>query len=85
MHVVIYGRDNCPYCVRAKALATQLKGSIDGFDFEYVDITEKGLTKEDLAEIVKRPVQTVPQILIDGQAIGGFTDFEAYSKANLGI
>ncbi|SES85663.1 GrxA family glutaredoxin [Thorsellia anophelis] len=84
MQVVIYGRDNCPYCVKAKALATKLKGMIDGFDFEYIDIIAKGLDKEDLAKIVNKPVQTVPQIILDGKPIGGFTEFDAYAKANLG-
>ncbi|MFC0180199.1 GrxA family glutaredoxin [Thorsellia kenyensis] len=84
MQVTIYGRDNCPYCVRAKALALRLKENVAGFNFEYIDMIAKGLTKEDLADIIKKPVETVPQVIIDGQSIGGFTDFDAYVKANIG-
>ncbi len=32
-----------------------------------------------------KPVETVPQIFLDQQHVGGFTDFEAYAKANLGL
>ena len=34
---------------------------------------------------VGKPVETVPQIFVDQNHVGGFTEFEAYSKANLGL
>ncbi|ACR69698.1 glutaredoxin-1, putative [Edwardsiella ictaluri 93-146] len=30
-----------------------------------------------------KPVETVPQVFIDQQHIGGCTDFEAYAKTHL--
>ncbi|MGL4886594.1 MAG: glutaredoxin, partial [Aeromonas veronii] len=38
-----------------------------------------------LAKSAGKPVNTVPQIFLDEQHIGGCTDFEAYAKANLGL
>ncbi|MGL4479665.1 MAG: glutaredoxin, partial [Aeromonas veronii] len=40
---------------------------------------------EDLAKSAGKPVNTVPQIFLDEQHIGGCTDFEAYAKENLGL
>ncbi|EHT4162683.1 GrxA family glutaredoxin [Escherichia coli] len=77
MKVVIYGRDNCSYCKRAVELAKQLKGH--GYsDYEYIDITTAGIDKKKLSEIVGKPVETIPQVLIDGQPIGGYTELAAY-------
>ncbi|MFM2480661.1 GrxA family glutaredoxin [Celerinatantimonas sp. YJH-8] len=80
MHVVIFGRPGCPYCVRAKQLAEQLSESQDDFGFRYVDIYDEGITKADLSKSVGKPVETVPQIFVDKQPIGGCTEFEAMMR-----
>lgn len=67
MKVTIYGKPDCPLCVRSKALVQER-----GVDFEYIDFIEAGLSKADLEMIVGGPVRTAPQILIDGKAIGGY-------------
>lgn len=85
MFVTIYGRGGCPYCVKAKALAEKLKIFTENFNYEYIDINEKGLTKEDLSVLVGRPVQTVPQIFIDEKPIGGCTDFQVIIKEKFDI
>ncbi|ANB70026.1 glutaredoxin [Aeromonas veronii] len=85
MFAVIFGRPGCPYCVRAVQIAEQLTEQRDDFKFRYVDIHAEGITKEDLAKSAGKQVNTVPQIFLDEQHIGGCTDFEAYAKANLGL
>ncbi|MCF2856356.1 GrxA family glutaredoxin [Pseudoalteromonas sp. SMS1] len=85
MFTVIFGREGCPYCVRAKDLATRLKESRDDFNFRYVDINKEGVSKADLEKSAGKPCNTVPQIFIDQDHIGGFDDFEAYAKENLGL
>jgi len=85
MFTVIFGRDGCPFCVRAKEVATQLSNDVEGFKFKYIDIIKEGISKADLEKTVGKPVETVPQIFIDQAHIGGFTEFEAYAKANLGL
>jgi glutaredoxin 1 len=85
MFVVIFGRPACPFCVRAKELAEKLKLELDDFNYRYVDIHEKGISKADLEKTVGKPVETVPQIFVDQTHVGGFTDFEAYAKKNLGL
>ncbi len=85
MYTVIFGRQGCPYCVRAKELAEKLSKERDDFSYRYIDINAEGITKEDLSKSVGKPVETVPQIFIDEKPIGGCTDFEAYAKEQLGL
>ncbi|MBR9858634.1 MAG: GrxA family glutaredoxin [Oceanisphaera sp.] len=85
MFTVIFGRPGCPFCVRAKELAEKLTEERDDFTFRYIDIHAEGISKEDLEKTVGKPVETVPQIFIDQQHIGGYTEFEAHAKANLGL
>lgn len=85
MFTVIFGREGCPYCVRAKEVAERLKQDRDDFNFRYVDIIKEGVSKADLEKSAGKPCPTVPQIFIDQDHIGGFTDFEAYAKENLGL
>ena len=55
----------------------------DDFQYQYVDIRAEGITKEDLQQKAGKPVETVPQIFVDQQHIGGYTDFAAWVKENL--
>ena len=85
MFTVIFGRPGCPFCVRAVEVADKLKADKEDFDYRYVDIHAEGISKADLEKTVGKPVQTVPQIFVDEQHVGGFTEFEAYAKENLGL
>ena len=85
MFVVIFGRPGCPFCVRAKELAEKLSTDREDVKFRYIDIHEEGISREDLEKTVGKPVETVPQIFVDQEHIGGYTEFEAYAKANLGL
>lgn len=85
MFAVIFGRPGCPYCVRAKELAEKLSNELEDFSYNYVDIHAEGITKADLEKTVGKPVETVPQIFLDEQHIGGFTDFEAYAKEHFNL
>jgi glutaredoxin 3 len=71
MKVVIWSKYHCPYCDQAKALLTQ-----KGIQFEERKIGD-GYTKEDLLEAVPT-ARTVPQIFIDEQLIGGFTELKQH-------
>ena len=71
MTAIVWSKDNCPYCDQAKALLTQ-KG---------IEIQERkighGYTREDLLEAVPN-ARTVPQIFLDGNLIGGFTELKKH-------
>jgi glutaredoxin 3 len=73
--VVIYSKDYCPWCDRAKDL---LKNK--GYnDITEIDITNSGeLQAECLEKSGGR--RTVPQIFLDGKHIGGHDDLVEYFK-----
>lgn len=62
---IIWSKDSCPYCVRAKSLLES-----KGIEFEERKIGS-GYTKEDLLEAVPT-ARTVPQIFLDGELVGGY-------------
>jgi len=62
--VEIYTKSHCPYCWRAKELL-RIKGII----FQEYDITADQPRAKEMAERSGR--ETVPEIFIDGQLIGG--------------
>jgi glutaredoxin 3 len=74
VRVQVYSTVSCAFCVRAKALLSRLN-----IAFDEVDVTED-LDKR--GWLVKTTGQrTVPQIFIDGRAIGGFTELAALERA----
>ncbi|WP_248887813.1 GrxA family glutaredoxin, partial [Escherichia coli] len=66
-----------------KSVSWQHHHERDDFQYQYVDIRAEGITKEDLQQKAGKPVETVPQIFVDQQHIGGYTDFAAWVKENL--
>ena len=70
MRAIVWSKDHCPYCVQAKTLLEQ-----KGIEFEVKKIGE-GYSKEDLLEAVPN-ARTVPQIFLDGELVGGFTELRA--------
>ncbi|TDT37836.1 glutaredoxin 1 [Halospina denitrificans] len=76
--VTIYGRMSCGFCTRARRLC-----EVRGLPHEWVDMEEKGLTKEDLSKLTGSPVRTVPQIFVDGEHVGGFDEFANYVETHL--
>jgi glutaredoxin 3 len=73
--IEIYSTLFCPYCARARSLLEK-----KGVDFVNIDVIED-TSKRD--EMVKRSGgrQTVPQIFINGEHIGGSDDLAALERA----
>jgi len=71
MKAIVWSKYHCPYCDQAKALLKQR-----GIPFEERKIGD-GYTKEELLEAVPT-ARTVPQIFLDDQLIGGFTELRAH-------
>jgi glutaredoxin 3 len=72
--VEIYTKWGCPYCVAAKAL-------LDGKRVAYTehDITVGGPKRDEMRARVPGAA-TVPQVLIDDVAFGGFDDISALDR-----
>jgi glutaredoxin len=71
MKAVVWSKYHCPFCDQAKALLGQRE-----IEFEEKKIGD-GYTKEDLLAAVPT-ARTVPQIFIDDELIGGFTELKKY-------
>jgi glutaredoxin 3 len=71
MKAIVWSKYHCPYCDQAKALLNQ-----KGIPFEERKIGD-GYTREELLEAVPN-ARTVPQIFIDDNLIGGFTELKAH-------
>lgn len=73
-NIVIYSKEVCPYCVRAKALL-QRKGA----EFTEIKIADDATREEMMKKSGGR--MTVPQIFIDEKHIGGCDDLYALESA----
>ena len=72
MKVLIYTKDNCIWCDRAKILLDSKKISYNEIDLS--DDTERLKFYEKIGDNVK----TVPQVFIDDKRIGGFQDLRVF-------
>lgn len=73
--VVIYTKSTCGFCRRAKSLLDR-----KGVPYEEIDILEQPHRRD---EMVARAGgrTTVPQVFIDGAAVGGCDDLHALERS----
>ena len=67
MEVKIYSTNWCPYCANTKRFLNE-----KNIEFEEINIEKEGMNREDLEKLTGG--RTVPQIVIDGNPIGGYDD-----------
>lgn len=74
-NTIIYSKDFCPYCDRAKQLLDHKKAPYT--------VIRVDLDPEKLSEMLELSGgrRTVPQIFINGTHIGGFDDLAALDQA----
>jgi glutaredoxin len=72
LKVLIYTKDNCIWCDRAKILLDSKKISFNEIDLS--DDSERLKFYEKIGDNVK----TVPQVFIDDKRIGGFQDLKVF-------
>jgi glutaredoxin 3 len=73
--VTVYSTANCPFCLRAKTLLDELDIA---FDEVRIDIDPSALKSFTQAT---NGARTVPQIMIDGRLIGGFSELTGMHRA----
>ena len=67
MKAIVWSKDSCPFCTQAKALLESR-----GIEYEERNVSQNW-TREQLLEAVPT-ARTVPQIFLDDQLVGGFTE-----------
>jgi glutaredoxin 3 len=70
---IVWSKNSCPFCVQAKALL-----EARGIEYEERNVSTDW-TREQLLEAVPN-ARTLPQIFLDDQHIGGFTDLRAHLR-----
>ena len=69
MKIQVYGKQNCPYCVKAKEWL-----EARNLQYTYTDVL-KDISIVDLISIKERySMNTVPIVVINDELIGGYTD-----------
>jgi glutaredoxin 3 len=71
MKAIVWSKNACPFCDQAKNLL-----KLKGIEFEERNISSDW-TREQLLEAVP-DARTVPQIFLDEQLIGGFTELRKH-------
>lgn len=71
MNTIVYTKNECPYCTKAKALLTA-----KGLVYTEVNVGED-IMREDFISLFPN-VQTVPFIMIEGKQIGGYVALVEY-------
>jgi glutaredoxin 3 len=72
--VTMYTTDNCPFCSSAKMLLAKRK-----IDYTEINLARDPDGRNELVE--KTGMITFPQIVIDGESIGGFQELLAADRA----
>ena len=80
MTIIVYSKNNCVYCNKAKHLLKTL-----GLEYEE-KMMESFDSPQAMLEDIGKNVRTMPQIKIDGELIGGYNQlveyFEKQNKVN---
>ena len=72
--VTVYTTEPCGFCRTAKALLNARK-----IPFEEINLAKNGEGRADLAE--RTGMMTFPQVVIDGELIGGFQELAQADRA----
>jgi len=70
MTYYIYGKENCPYCVKAKDLLDS-----KGLPYEYIDVEHDKEARQFIKEVLG--AKTVPQVFLSKEVtehVGGYQD-----------
>jgi len=72
--VTVYSTEPCSYCARVKGL---LKAR--GIEFSEINLSKDPEGRAALAR--ETGMMSFPQVIVDGQLIGGFTDVQAAAES----
>ena len=72
--VTLYTTEACPYCMSAKKLLAKR-----GVDYTEINLARDPDGRAELTQ--KTGMATFPQVVIDGESLGGFTELLAADRA----
>lgn len=72
--IVVYANQSCPFCVRARKLL-----DAKSLDYELIDVTGSSSLWSQMEARSGR--NTVPQVFVNGQHLGGYDDLYAADRS----
>jgi glutaredoxin 3 len=72
--ITLYTTDRCPYCVQVKRLLDS-----KGLAYEEINLDRDPEGRMELVKLTG--MMTFPQVLIDGQLVGGFNETQAAARS----
>ena len=73
MKAIVYGTSKCSWCDR---VANMLNNS--EIEVEKIDVSESKANLKSMKGAAGKNVSTVPQVVIDGKFVGGYTEVERF-------
>ena len=74
--VEIYSKDYCPYCTQAKNLFSEKE-----VKYTEYDVTSSEAIQKEMMERSNGTLMTVPQIYINDELVGGYSDLQELDDA----
>ena len=72
--IKVYTTDPCAFCAQAKALLSKR-----GLDYEEINLARNAEGRTELAQ--RTGMMTFPQVIIDGELVGGFRELRAADQS----
>ena len=73
MKAIVYGTSKCSWCDK---VANMLNNS--EIEVEKIDVSESKENLKSMKGVAGKNVSTVPQVVIDGKFVGGYTEVERF-------
>ena len=73
MKAKVYGSSQCVWCDRVAKLLED-----SGIDIEKIDISQGKEFIKEMQDAAGKKVNTVPQVIIDNEYVGGYTETERF-------
>ena len=73
MKAIMYGTSKCVWCDR---VAKMLNNS--EIEVEKIDVSESKENLKLMKKVAGKTITTVPQVIIDGNFVGGYTEVERF-------
>lgn len=77
MNITIYTKPNCTHCTQAKALLESHNLPYTFINLSETQSGENFISRDELLQLFPN-ARTMPQIVIDGETIGGFTELKTF-------
>ena len=73
MKAKLYGTPKCSWCNRVSKMLDE-----NEIEVEKIDVSESKVLIKEMQKAAGKKVITVPQVIVDGNFIGGYTEVERF-------